>query len=77
MVPNERRLNMIVNPCVMCGEETPEGRMVCGLCENLEAGTTKNGIMIIDFRGEKWLCGIDLARGGKSNDEQAAEKESV
>ena len=68
---------MIVNPCVMCGEETPEGRMVCGLCENLEAGTTKNGIMIIDIRGEKWLCGIDLARGGKTNDEQAAEKESV
>jgi len=77
MVPDERRLGMIVNPCVMCGEETPEGRMVCGLCENLEAGTTKNGITIIDFRGKKYLCGIDLARGGKSSDEQATEKEGV
>jgi hypothetical protein len=23
----------IVNPCVMCGAETPEGRIVCGRCE--------------------------------------------
>lgn len=23
----------IVNPCVCCGAETPEGRQVCGVCE--------------------------------------------
>lgn len=68
---------MVVNPCVMCGEETPEGRMVCGLCESLGAGTTKSGITIIELRGKKYLCGIDLARGGKSRNEQAAEKESI
>lgn len=25
--------NLTVNPCIMCGEETPEGRLVCGMCE--------------------------------------------
>lgn len=23
----------IVNPCICCGAETPEGRTVCGVCE--------------------------------------------
>ena len=26
----------VVNPCIMCGAETPEGRIVCGKCEKSE-----------------------------------------
>lgn len=31
----ERKASTVVNPCVCCGREVPEGRQVCLKCEEL------------------------------------------